>query len=758
MKRKQVIALLLSATLAFGSASPVMAAEVKENEKPAVEAALEENTETKEETAKTDAEKEEAKEAEATEKEEALKETGKDDAAKDEAVKDEAAAPEEKQEVTAEVQAPTEEEQKNPNLITDEMLQAMSSSLLELVGQLEKDYTSMTDAEKKEAEEAFNKYLALTGLSSIDEVIKQMKLEVSTEKLKALIAGEAPEDADAILTQNEEIIVNEIDYLRQVIKEAKQFAAADKTAYMKEQIEIVLRQLSAVAYTTPELFEDEYIAGVEKRIKEIESIKYDANTSAEEHNRIVKVLEEAVAYLNQMNQYLSTFILEDTIKAAESYAAFLALAPESLLDQVAFDGLDQQNIKYKDSEAYAQEAKAEAEEGLRVFEQIFAEDVTPEVLEELGELMSLFKSYYYGNLVDAYKGIVSAIVTDVTAQADKINALGYTGSEKAAYEAALKEFNAVGEKEYAKYSPAAEKLQTALAQYKKAAEEFVVHQAKQKLAEALKAVEALQEEVEQNKEYYEDAYEQKVAEVLEALKKADPDQMTAEQISTLISEANTLVAERTENYTKEVYENIKDAETIIAEQTKWFNLMNEDTKKENQEAILLLENLKAQIKDGVVDDVDAFMKAYQAVKADLAKEDSLLMAARYAAADEIIENAEKYYKEESQKPHSEGLLEAFRAEIDALKESVKEWDDAKVMAQIQKVTEAKQKLLLDEVPQKPEKEDQKKPETDKKKDDAKKDNKKKAVNTGDTADAATPGILSILSLAGIAAVLGKKRR
>ena len=43
MKRKQVMALLLSATLAFGTASPVMAAEVKENEKPAVETVVEEN-------------------------------------------------------------------------------------------------------------------------------------------------------------------------------------------------------------------------------------------------------------------------------------------------------------------------------------------------------------------------------------------------------------------------------------------------------------------------------------------------------------------------------------------------------------------------------------------------------------------------------------------------------------------------------------------------------------------------------------------
>lgn len=756
MKRKQVMALLLSATLAFGTASPVMAAEVKENEKPAVETAVEENKDVK------------AEKPEEVKKDETVKAEDTAEAAKEEIVKEEqktneaVAVPEEKQEA---VKEPTQQEQENPNLVTDGLIKSMSSSLTELVEQLEKDYTSMTDAERTAAQDAFDEYLNYIGMNSMDEVIREMKGAVTEAALKQIVAAEAPEKAESVLTAFEESIVEDIDYLRNMIRSAKQFAKEDKTEYAKEQIALVLKQLSSVAYTAPELFDDEYIAGVKDYIEQIQNIRYDSNTSAEEHKQIMILLDDAIQYLNMMNTHLSTFILEDSIKAANAYTAFLKFAPASLLDEVAFDGINQENITYKDSAEYAVMVKEEALVGLELFGQISLDTLPNEQLLELSALMNQFKAYYYGNLVDAYKGISNAIVADVTEQAKKIATLGYTGEEKAAYEAALNAFNTVAAgKEYSQYAPAAEKLQNALDAYKKAAENYVVEEAEKKLAEAQKAVEALQKEVEENKEYYLDAYENKVAEVLAELKNADPKAMTAEEIAALVSEANTVVAERTKNYTKEVYNSIKDAEALVAEQNKWHTLMSEDVKNENLEAIAMTNELSAQIKGGVAEDVDAFMKAYEAVVEDLAKEDSLLMKARYAAADEIIENAEKYYKEETQKPHTKGLLEALRAEIDALKASVKEWDDAKVMENIQKVTEAKQKVLLDKVetpepPKKPETEkptDQKKPATDKK-EEAKK-NDKKAVNTGDETDAAAPGVLSILSLAGIAAILGKKRR
>lgn len=756
MKRKQVMALLLSATLAFGTASPVMAAEVKENEKPAVETVVEENKDV------------EAEKPEEVKKDETVKAEDTAEAAKEEIVKEEqktneaVAVPEEKQEA---VKEPTQQEQENPNLVTDGLIKSMSSSLTELVEQLEKDYTSMTDAERTAAQDAFDEYLNYIGMNSMDEVIREMKGAVTEAALKQIVAAEAPEKAESVLTAFEESIVEDIDYLRNMIRSAKRFAKEDKTEYMKEQIALVLKQLSSVAYTAPELFDDEYIAGINDYIGQIQNIRYDSNTSIEEYNRIIDLLNKAIEYLSTMNTHLSTFILEDSIKAADAYAAFLKFAPASLLDEIAFDGIDQENITYKDSAEYAAMVKEEALVGLELFGQISLDTLPNEQLLELSALMNQFKAYYYGNLVDAYKGISNAIVADVTEQAKKIAALGYTGEEKAAYEAALNAFNTVAAgKEYSQYAPAAEKLQNALDAYKKAAENYVVEEAEKKLAEAQKAVEALQKEVEENKEYYLDAYENKVAEVLAELKNADPKAMTAEEIASLVSEANTVVAERTKNYTKEVYNSIKDAEALVAEQNKWHTLMSEDVKNENLEAIAMTNELSAQIKGGVAEDVDAFMKAYEAVVEDLAKEDSLLMKARYAAADEIIENAEKYYKEETQKPHTKGLLEALRAEIDALKASVKEWDDAKVMENIQKVTEAKQKVLLDKVetpepPKKPETEkptDQKKPATDKK-EEAKK-NDKKAVNTGDETDAAAPGVLSILSLAGIAAILGKKRR
>lgn len=129
----------------------------------------------------------------------------------------------------------------------------------------------------------------------------------------------------------------------------------------------------------------------------------------------------------------------------------------------------------------------------------------------------------------------------------------------------------------------------------------------------------------------------------------------------------------------------------------------------------------------------------------------------------LVSNAETIYQLESKKDHNKGVLEAYAKSIAALKESIKDFDYANSSA-IQSTADAlltAQNTLLNDKPvaenPKPEVPQTKKPKTETP-NTAKKEKKKNEVHTGDMANAATPGLFGLFSLAGIVSVFGSRRK
>ena len=128
----------------------------------------------------------------------------------------------------------------------------------------------------------------------------------------------------------------------------------------------------------------------------------------------------------------------------------------------------------------------------------------------------------------------------------------------------------------------------------------------------------------------------------------------------------------------------------------------------------------------------------------------------------LVSNAETIYQLESKKDHNKDVLEAYAKSIAALKESIKDFDYANSSA-IQSTADAlltAQNTLLNDKPvvenPKPEVPQTEKPNTETP-NTAKKE-KKNEVHTGDMANAATPGLFGLFSLAGIVSVFGCRRK
>ena len=116
----------------------------------------------------------------------------------------------------------------------------------------------------------------------------------------------------------------------------------------------------------------------------------------------------------------------------------------------------------------------------------------------------------------------------------------------------------------------------------------------------------------------------------------------------------------------------------------------------------------------------------------------------------LVSNAETIYQLESKKDHNKGVLEAYAKSIAALKESIKDFDYANSSA-IQSTADAlltAQNTLLNDKPVA----ENPKPEV------PQKEKKKNEVHTGDMANAATPGLFGLFSLAGIVSVFGSRRK
>lgn len=711
MKKQQVMALLLCGTLAFGQALPAMAADVQDGEGQKTEAP---------------AEPVEEKEAE--------------------------------KEVEKETPDSTPE-----HMISEAMLKSMSENLTDLINQVEAEYGALNDTEKAGVEEAlkvyfYGKFNSGYGLfegknfTSFSGTIAQMKSTVSVEMLKAFIEKRNPDAANKILDMVEADVVETVDALRYCIHEGKTFVADEEgKEYALSKLKEVQGNLNAVITSAGELLEADYIAELQNFL--------DASTkiSNEKPETIMGFVEAAFGKINEIDKHLNRAYWEEALKAAEAYGDFLALAPESLMNVKVFDGYGSWGkVTYKDSAAYAKEVAAEIKEMLKEWNTVTY------------EVVSGSAPFFKGNIAAAYDGVAAAFLETV-AVPKEIAAVNYDGPEKAAFEAALAEYKATcaGEN-YAGYAPAAKKLQNALNVYIKAvkAEREVI---KQKKAAAVKKIEALHDYVNDHSTYFtEESMTAINALELEAYN-ADVTTISMKEMNALIAAIDKLYNDQDNYYSEEMLNLIENVQQFADDASAWWDLIPAEVQEEETyaEAVALTEKLEtALVNTEGVYDIDKLQAAYEDFKDDVESEDSKVHSAAKAVAEYVLANAEKTYEEELKKPHNEGVLEALEEEIASLKAAIKDWDYKESITAAAETKKAQEKVTNDKVEDKDDdKKDDDKKDDDKKeeekKDNNKKDDKKKdnaAANTGDATDAGTPGMFGLLSLAGIAAVLGKKFR
>ncbi len=649
---------------------------------------------------------------------------------------------------TDEVKQTAQQEPTADDFITDGMLRSMSASLTALIKQLESDYNGLTENQKYWADQILADYLD-AGVT-FEETVQALLATVSFDALKEAIKGQTAEDADALLTQGEEAIVAYIDILRQAVKDGRLFAD-DKKAYVDEQLAIVNKQLSSLLYTTPELYTQEYLDGLKDYLQKVLEVTYTPET----HNEIIDLLNEATAYMNESEKHLSKFILEEAIKMANSYPEFLALAPVELLDQKAFDGINGA-VNYQETGEYSKDVIDYANSYLQNFDRLSYAN------------MNAYHSYFYGNMIAAYQGVSSAILSETSKLEEEVSSIDYTGTEKTAYDQALKAYNeAIHNKNYPEYAPAAEALQKAAAAYNKAAKEYALEQAKNQITALTEKLTAIQEDISAHPDYYTDTYAQQVKNALNDLASADPEKMDADELLAILKNAASVVKGQSDGYGEKLTALVEKAKAAAEEANQWWSLIPEEFKSKAPyaDAIALTDGLTAALSDTGIYDIEQLETAWKAFEQDFNSDDSVVQKAAKAVAEYVLADAQNVYEEESQKPHNEGVLEALKAQIDELKASLVNWDYTITRESAEKARTAQADVLNDKVqtqPEDPKPEEPKPVVPDQNKPDSdtgnKGNDKAESPNTSDDLmDIFTPSVLSALALAGITILFQKRK-
>lgn len=323
MKKKQVLAFLLCGTLTFGAVSPVMAAESVAPVEKTTEIKLQEN-----QTVETEAQKQEPEKSK--ENQEVKPETSKPETAapqetkpetpkaedvvkpetKPETSKPEETKPQEKQSTEPETPKTEIPKQEMPEAPLQD-IKTMSQNLKELVNQVEKFYSEMSEEGKESISE-------VTG-SSVDvpATIAKLKTAVSEETLKTLVEQVKPEEVTAFLDAYEEKFVSTIDELKKILKDAEDFAT-NYEGYLNENLMILCRQLASILNIDPELYMDDYLAKIQEYYdKAITLVPNGSN-----YEEIIKFFDEAMAYLNEQGKHLNPAVLKDGIQAGLAFAEF----------------------------------------------------------------------------------------------------------------------------------------------------------------------------------------------------------------------------------------------------------------------------------------------------------------------------------------------------------------------------------------------------------------------------------------------------
>ncbi len=729
MKRKQVVAFLLCGTLTLGAATPVMAAEPEPAVEKTVEAGQQESQEIKPEVTGPDAgvSQEAAKETQKSEEMKAQEEPTADPVVQGQ----EETKPQEENGTVAE-----ESKQGTPEAPLKD-LALMSKNLTELVNQVETFYSQMSEKEKAAISE-------ITG-SSVDVSGKLARLKgaVSETTLSVLVQNLPPEEATAVLDVYEEQFVMEVDNLRKILQDAKNYVS-DYEAYLTENLTILRRQLESILATNPELFMDDYLVQIQSYYEK--AIAFSANNNSPEE--IIKLFDEAMAYADDMEKHLNPAVLKDGIKAGAAFAGFLKSAPASMAGQTAYSLGGGEVYTYQrvadelapDAASYGQQLLEEYKNGQLSYASL-----------------SDYNTYYYENVMNAYQNVSATILKEVSETVEGANAIGYAGAEKENYEAALQEYQSVfAAKNYGALSGAADKLQKAADAYALAAEKYAKEEGAKQFADLKEQLVKIQNDIKEHSEYYQETYLKEVTEMIAKMDAADLDTMSGRDIIQMVTDAKAVAVKQGSSYSEKLTDLVADADSMVTSARAWWEYLSEELKSKDpyQEAVEMTNALSEalQTSNGVYD-LEQLTAAYEKFASDYAKTDGKLQTAAKAVAQYVLDQAENVYAEESKKEHTEGVLKAFGDAIENLKKQIEKWDFNGTRSAVEAVKAAENSLLND----KPVKDPAKKPvkeEPDKKKDETVR--KKVSPKTGDAG--AVASLLAMFSLSGAAGILNIKKR
>lgn len=729
MKRKQVVAFLLCGTLTLGAATPVMAAEPEPAVEKTVEAGQQESQEIKPEVTGPDAgvSQETAKETQKSEEMKVQEEPAADSVVQGQ----EETKPQEENGTVAE-----ESKQGTPEAPLKD-LALMSKNLTELVNQVETFYSQMSEKEKVAISE-------ITG-SSVDVSGKLARLKgaVSETTLSVLVQNLPPEEATAVLDVYEEQFVMEVDNLRKILQDAKNYVS-DYEAYLTENLTILRRQLESILATNPELFMDDYLVQIQSYYEK--AIAFSANNNSPEE--IIKLFDEAMAYADDMEKHLNPAVLEDGIKAGAAFAGFLKSAPASMAGQTAYSLGGGEVYTYQrvadelapDAASYGQQLLEEYKNGQLSYASL-----------------SDYNTYYYENLMNAYQNVSATILKEVSGTVEGANAIGYAGAEKENYETALQEYQSVfAAKNYGALSGAADKLQKAADAYALAAEKYAKEEGAKQFADLKEQLVKIQNDIKEHSEYYQETYLKEVTEMIAKMDAADLDTMSGRDIIQMVTDAKAVAVKQGSSYSEKLTDLVADADSMVTSARAWWEYLSEELKSKDpyQEAVEMTNALSEalQTSNGVYD-LEQLTAAYEKFASDYAKTDGKLQTAAKAVAQYVLDQAENVYAEESKKEHTEGVLKAFGDAIENLKKQIEKWDFNGTRSAVEAVKAAENSLLND----KPVKDPAKKPvkeEPDKKKDETVR--KKVSPKTGDAG--AVASLLAMFSLSGAAGILNIKKR
>lgn len=729
MKRKQVVAFLLCGTLTLGAATPVMAAEPEPAVEKTVEAGQQESQEIKPEVTGPDAgvSQETAKETQKSEEMKVQEEPAADPVVQGQ----EETKPQEENGTVAE-----ESKQGTPEAPLKD-LALMSKNLTELVNQVETFYSQMSEKEKAAISE-------ITG-SSVDVSGKLARLKgaVSETTLSVLVQNLPPEEATAVLDVYEEQFVMEVDNLRKILQDAKNYVS-DYEAYLTENLTILRRQLESILATNPELFMDDYLVQIQSYYEK--AIAFSANNNSPEE--IIKLFDEAMAYADDMEKHLNPAVLKDGIKAGAAFAGFLKSAPASMAGQTAY------SLGGGDVYTYQRVADELAPDAASYGQQLLEE-------YKNGQLsyasLSDYNTYYYENVMNAYQNVSATILKEVSGTIEGANAIGYAGAEKENYETALQEYQSVfAAKNYSALSGAADKLQKAADAYALAAEKYAKEEGAKQFADLKEQLVKIQNDIKEHSEYYQETYLKEVTEMIAKMDAADLDTMSGRDIIQMVTDAKAVAVKQGSSYSEKLTDLVADADSMVTSARAWWEYLSEELKSKDpyQEAVEMTNALSEalQTSNGVYD-LEQLTAAYEKFASDYAKTDGKLQTAAKAVAQYVLDQAENVYAEESKKEHTEGVLKAFGDAIENLKKQIEKWDFNGTRSAVEAVKAAENSLLND----KPVKDPAKKPvkeEPDKKKDETVR--KKVSPKTGDAG--AVASLLAMFSLSGAAGILNIKKR